>query len=306
MKRFLKMWVEILGGTRSAARLLRAGALLVLTGSLLVGCAVVPADQSLLKSGQAGVMKEVMGRKNHLVHLSRTEADAAKPVLLLLHGATDDPTEMLAIAREWRGKYDVILFSYNFHQPLAGNLTVVVFSYAAIVFRTAVIRADDPTLFADAGLVQLVPTAGGSFLARGLRDPVAVFLVSLASPASFAVRPYGKFAEEIWGAAGSRKFSEAIHPERMRTILLEGDEHSLAGVRDEQVQARYRNGIGPNVVMIARSAGVTHDYFPTHPVGLEYLRRGLEALTNETGNDPPLTTPAITAQVQRDAGTEGL
>ena len=300
MKFFLKSWRQI-----------PALASLGLVGGLLGGCAVVPANQSLLEDGQPGVLKAVMERKDRLVHLSRPAADDHKPALLLLHGATDDPTEMMDIVQEWRGKYDVFLYSYNYHehvQTLAARLvdelkrlkarnnfpsglTVVTFSYSAIVFRTAVIQADDPAVFAGVSLVQLVPTAGGSFLARGLRNPLVVFLVSLTSQPSTAERPYGRFAEEIWGGAGSQKFYAAIPPERMHTILIEADEHSLAGVKNLQIQAHYHNGLGPNVVVIPKSFGVTHDYFPTNPVGRAYLRKVLETLP-ATADSGPATTPA--------------
>ncbi len=134
-------------------------------------------------------MKCIMAREDKIDCVSSTETISGKPVLLLLHGATDDPTEMMEIAREWRGKYDVYLFTYNYHRRVqkvaadfvnelkrlkaehrqGGGMTIVVYSYAAIVFREAVITADDRTLFSDTSLIQLCPTAGGSFLARGLK-----------------------------------------------------------------------------------------------------------------------------------------
>ena len=327
MKCFLKILAQISGDARPESHGLRSGALIVLAGALLGGCAVVPANQSLLTDGQAGEMREVMARKDRIVHLSRPEADDHKPVLLLLHGATDDPTEMMAIVQAWRGKYDVFLYSYNYHErvqavaaklvgelkclkakkPFAGGLTVVTFSYSAIVFRTAVVRADDPALFAGVSLVQLVPTAGGSFLARSLRNPLVVFLVSLTSQPSTAERPYGRFAEEIWGGAGSKKFYAAIPPERMHTILIEADEHSLAGVKNLQIQAHYHNGLGPNVVVIPKSFGVTHDYFPTNPVGRAYLRKVLETLPATADNGPattPASAPGIFARTRLIPGAE--
>ncbi len=278
---------------------------LILAGVLLGGCTVIPANPSVLTGGPAGALSEVMARKDRIIPVSRNEAGAPKPALLLLHGATDDPTEMMEIVRAWRGKYNVFLYSYNYHarvQTVAAhllrelkklraekradaNLTVVVFSYSAIVFRTAVIQANDPALFAGVSLVQLVPTAGGSSLAWILRFPVPLLLVSLASKPSFAECPYGWFAEKIWGAAGSKIFYAAIPPERMRSIVIEADYHSVAQFRSPTIQARYRNGIGPNVVTIPKSAGVVHDFFPTHPVGLEYLRQALATLPAPVASD---------------------
>src|SRR5437764_6705745 len=49
---------------------------------------------------QGGKLREIMERNDRLIQLSAP--DCRKPPLLLLHGATDDPTEMMAIAREWR------------------------------------------------------------------------------------------------------------------------------------------------------------------------------------------------------------
>jgi hypothetical protein len=101
-------------------------------------------------------------------------------------------------------------------------------------------------------------------------------LVSLFSKPSAAVCPYGRLAKELWEGEGNRRFYEAINPKGMVTLLLEGDTHSLAGVRNQRVQRRYKNGIGPNVILIPKSAGVTHEYFPTEQAGLYYLRMVLE------------------------------
>ena len=259
-------------------------------GILLCGCAAVPGNSLLLTEGQGKLMKEVMERKDKIISLSRREADRGKPVLLLLPGATEDPTEMMDIAREWRGDYNVFLYSYNYHERVEkvaadltsemtrlktenhGKVTVLVYCYSAIVFREAVILGGERTLFADASLIQLAPTAGGSHLARAMKFPVLAFFVALASHPSAAENPYGRFAEKLWDGAGNKKFYEVINPQRMQTFVVEGDTHSLAGVRDENVQRRYKNGIGPNVVVIPASAGVTHEYFPTQPAGLEYLK----------------------------------
>jgi hypothetical protein len=269
--------------------------ILTVTG-LVCGCSHLRVNPLPAGNGNNVVMKEIMARKDTLVQLSSPETDGHKPVLLLLHGATDDPTEMMEIIREWRGKYNVFLYAYNFHNPVrkvasdfingvkrlkatngfGGGVTIVVYSYAAIVFREAVIIADDRTLFSDASLIQLVPTAGGSFLARGMKNPVAAWLVSLASQPAHAENPYGGFAEQLWAGANNQKFYEVIHPGRMHTILLEGDPHSLAGIANKEIHERYDNGIGLNVVVIPKSSGVTHDYLPTNPVALGYLRKLLE------------------------------
>jgi len=268
---------------------------------LVSGCTTVPqnplgAEAGDLKGGVAA-MKEIMARKDRIVHVSSPDTDGGKPVLLLLHGATDDPTEMMDIVREWRGKYAVYLYAYDYHRRVqtvaadfvndftrlreeksfgGGGVTIVVYSYAAIVFREAVISAEDRTLFSEASLIQLVPTAGGSFLARGVKNPVAAWVVSLFSHQTHAVNPYGGFAEQLWAGAGNQKFYEVMNPGRVHSILVEGDPHSLAGIANLDVRARYRNGIGPNVVVIPKSAGVTHDYFPTQPAALAYLRKQLE------------------------------
>src|SRR6266540_4498014 len=274
-----------------------------LAGTLLGGCSTAPINTWLMAKGQTNAMKEVMERNDKIVPLSSLAMERGKPLLLLLHGATDDPTEMLDIARDCRGQYTILLYSYNYHQPIekvalglvremktlkanlaplaaegrsVENVTVITFSYSAIVFRKAVLIADDKTLFSGASLIQLVPTAGGSFFARGMRNPVAASLVSMASKPSVAENPYGSFAEEIWEGEGNRRFYEVINPSRMQTILLEGDAHSVARIEDKEVQKRYHNGIGSNVVVIPKSLGVTHEYFPSHPVVLACLRKMLE------------------------------
>jgi len=239
-------------------------------------------------------LKEIMDRNDRLIQLS--DPDCRKPPLILLHGATDDPTEMMAIAREWRSEYNVFLYSYNYHKrvekvaadfvnelkrlkargTLAADATVIAFSYGAIVFREAVIVASDPSLFAGDRVIQLVPTAGGSFFARGMENRVAAMVISMASKPAAAVNPYGTFARQVWEGAGNEKFYSVINPKRMQTILVEDDANSVSRIKDEPVQRRYKNGIGENVIIVPKSAGVTHEYFPVEPAGLEYLRRVME------------------------------
>ena len=268
----------------------------LITGIFTTGCATSPAGKSSAENEKIPMLAEMMKQKDEILHLSPPEIAGRKPVLLLLHGATEDPTEMMDIVREWSGKYDVYLYAYNFHQPVekvaadfvgevkrlksetnfGEGATILVYSYSAIVFREAVIIADDRLLFSGASLIQLVPTAGGSHLARGMRNPFTAWLVSLASKPSHAENPYGRFAEQIWDGDGNRKFYEVIKPERMHTILLEDDVNSLAQSADKKIREHYENGIGPNVVVIPKSAGVQHIYFPTNPVALGYLRNLLE------------------------------
>jgi hypothetical protein len=275
----------------------------VVAAALLAGCQTAPVNTLLLRDGEPAIMRQVMARKDKIVHLSSGEICRDKPVLLLLHGATDDPTEMLKIFTEWRDQYNVYLYSYNYHKPIkkvasdlvremralkieidcvrpksgpVEDMTVVTYSYSAIVFRMAVILADDRTLFSNVSLIQLVPTAGGSSLARSMRLPGIRALVSLASKPSAAVCPYGSLAKKLWEGEGNRKFYEAIDSKRTVSLLLEADSYSLSGVRDESIQRRYKNGIGPNVIMIPKSSGVTHEYFPSERAGLDYLRAALE------------------------------
>jgi len=266
---------------------------------VLGGCSTAPMDALLTREGKNDVMEQVMARRDKIIWLSAQDFQRNKPVLLLLHGATDDPTEMLEIYKEWRWKYNVCLYSYNYHRSikkvaadLAGgmkilrakmetnspnqNMTVITFSYSAIVFRMAVIIADDPTLFSNVSLIQLVPTAGGSFVARGMGFPMVASLVFPFSKPSVAENPYGSLAEKIWDGEGNRKFYEAINLARVNTILIEDDRNSLAGVKDEKIHRRYENGIGTNVMVIPKSMGVIHEYFPTNSVGLQYLRKILE------------------------------
>ena len=270
--------------------------------ALVSGCATVPEHPLTGKPGDATVMKEIMARKDKIVHVS-AQTGTDKPVLILLHGATGDPTEMMDIVQEWRGKYDIYLFAYNYHHRVqtvakdfvkefrrlklkngfTGGETIVTYSYSAIVFREAVILADDRTLFAEASLIQLVPLAGGSFYARGLKNPVTGWVVSLFSHQSQAVMPYGGFANRLWSGAGNRKFYESINPARVHTILVEGDPHSLARMANPTVHAHYLNGIGTNVVVIPKCPGVCHDYFPTEPAALAYLQPWLGPPTAAAG-----------------------
>jgi hypothetical protein len=269
--------------------------LIVMAGVILSGCTTVARGKFDTSAILGAKKKEVMERKGNIVELSG-DSENTRPALVLLHGATDDPSEMMEIARQWKKEYAVFLFSYNYHEPvgkvaskfthemqrlkaenrLGERVTVVAYSYAAIVFREAVITAPDRTPYSGVALIQLAPTAGGSRLARAMQVRLLASLVSLVSNPSAAEDPYGSFAKKIWEGEGNEKFYAVINPRRMQTILVEGDSHSLARVRNEKVQRRYKNGIGQNVMIIPKGAGVDHDYFPTEPAALEYLRRALE------------------------------
>jgi len=251
-----------------------------------------------------------MRRNDEIVFLSAPDLDRHKPVLLLLHGATDDPAEMMGIVREFRETYNVLLYAYNYHQRIKKvaadldgelktlrtkmhelnleELTVVTYSYSAAVFREAVLKADAAALFSGVWLIQLVPTAGGSYLARGLKNPVAAWFTDLASHPSAVENPYGRIAAELWGAAGNQKFHEAIPAGQVQSILIEEDPHSVARIQNAEIQRRYRNGIGDHAVVIPKSMGATHEYFPNEPFALGYLRKALEASfkTGLTLHDP--------------------
>lgn len=268
---------------------LTGGLVAILMVLLYDGCSTVPLTKLVETDGTADVLKALMERNNKIVHITPS-ADRNKPALLLLHGATEDPGEMIDIVRACRSTHDIFLYSFNFHMraekvaavladevrrlksenKISTNLAVVTFSYSAIIFRAAVVLTDDTTVFEGASLVQLVPTSGGSFLARGMG--IASGLVALASKPSAASYPYSDFAKRLWEGEGNKKFYEIIIPERMHTLLLEGDPHSLSKIRNKEARQRYENGLGENVTLLQKSSGVTHDFFPNHPIVLAYLK----------------------------------
>ena len=254
-------------------------------------------------SPEKGKLREIIERHDRLVQLS--DPNCQKPPLLLIHGATDDPTEMMAIAREWKNDYNVFLYSYNYHKTvekvaadfvnelkrlkangLAGDATVIAFSYGAIVFREAVILSPDSSLFAGDRLIQLAPTAGGSFFARGMENRLAAFVISMASKPAAAANPYGAFAKQAWEGEGNEKFYSVIDSKRMQTILVEGDPNSVSRIKDEKIQRRYKNGIGENVMVVPKPTGVTHEYFPVEPAGLEYLRKVMDSPNFRANGEP--------------------
>jgi hypothetical protein len=267
----------------------------------------------------AQAMKQVMKRKDQIVLLSSPELEN-KPVLLLLHGATDDPTEMMDIVKDCAGKYNVLLYAYNQHHNIeklashlvrevqtlkarirrsdhgrAANLTVVTYSYSAVIFRKAVLESNDSTLFSNCSVIQLVPPAGGSYLARKMANPVISFLVSAFSKPSAATNPYGRIADELWGTAGNKRFFEVIDRERMYTILVEHDPHCITNVANAELRSRYRNAIGSNIIVIPLSTGVSHNYLPSHPAALKVLKELLEPAPMMATTDP---TKAQSAQAK--------
>jgi hypothetical protein len=283
---------------------------------------------------QSDVMKAVMERNDRIILLSGETLAPDRPVLLLLHGATDDPSEMLAIAGQWAKAHNVFLYSYNFHHAIerlasdlvremkgmramietltepacvARNVTVITYSYSASVFRKAVLLAEDKALFSGVSLIQLVPTAGGSLQARIMENRIAASVISAASKPSAAENPFGSIAEELWDSEGTSRFDTAISPDRVRTLLVEADSHSLANIADAEVQQRYRNGIGSNVVVIPKRFGVTHENFPNHPVGLDYLKKAIEATARSRWNETKgRSDQVISSQGQSSTGRARL
>ena len=59
----------------------------------------------------------------------------------------------------------------------------------------------------------------------------------------------------------------------------------------------FVKSIGMNVVVIPKSAGVTHEYFPTQPAGLAYLRKTLErtAADADSFQNPTASTDRTTS-----------
>ncbi len=258
----------------------------------LSGCKSNPAREQIERWQPVAPAMACEGirHNNKVVPLSPTPLDPGKPVLLLIHGATDDPSEMLDIFRQSENRYNVFLFAFNFHHPVkrigfelvkqiramqkeysfATNMTVIDYSYSAIVFRQAVLCADEE-LFVQARIIQLVPTSGGSFMARMLKSHWASFLVSMASNVSAAQNPYGRISREVWGQEGTKKFNERV--KSVESILVEGDPHCLANISDPRIRQMYTNGISHGeVFIIPRSTGANHDNFPTNPVVLQFLK----------------------------------
>jgi len=201
--------------------LMRMSFIAVVAGVAL-GSALAPTGFAEDSAGKSK-LGEIMERHDRLVQLS--DPNCRKPPLFLIHGATDDPTEMMAIAREWKNEYNIFLYSYNYHKRvekiaadfvnelrrvkassrLVGDATVIAFSYGAIVFREAVIQSPDSNLFAGDRLIQIAPPAGGSYFARAMENRFASFVISMASKPAAAANPYGAFAKHVW-EDGNEKF----------------------------------------------------------------------------------------------------
>ncbi len=63
-------------------------------------------------------------------------------------------------------------------------------------------------------LIQLVPTAGGSFRARFLGIPLVGRFASLASNLSTAENPYGPLAKKPWSFWAKRWTEHRVQPSR--------------------------------------------------------------------------------------------
>lgn len=271
---------------------------------VLTGCCSRQGKHDLCARPEAATLREIMARRDRILLLSSPRLDPGKPVLVVLHGATEDPTEMMEIVRECSGTHNVLLYVYNHHRfirklasdfnremellrerlkragadaDLVQNVSILTFSFSAAVFRQAVLLSKDSTLYACATVIQIVPTAGGSYLARGMGLPLVGPLVSLASKPSAAENPYGRISARLWGDRANQQFYRIINFERVHSILVEGDPHSLAQASTEELRKRYRNGVGPNITFFAKSTGVVHEYAPSHPAVVKCVRRLLDS-----------------------------
>lgn len=278
---------------------------LLLTGSLaavLLGACASNRPQNLGGfAADSPTIRQIMRMDDQLIAVSPNDPTAAKPILILVHGATKDPTEMLFISEACKDSYESYLFSFDFHRPLekvardliaeltqnrehwgrSREIAFVVYSYSAIVFREAVLLADDPALFRETSLIQIVPTAGGSALARPMRIPLLAWAVARASEAGRAENPYGPLSEHLWGCESQRIFSSAIDSNRVCSLILEKDAHSFANATNVRLRQHFLNGAGPRFEVIPKSSGLKHGYFPTQPAALPYVKKYLDVGTRE-------------------------
>src|SRR5258706_4326747 len=144
----------------------------------ITGCGTLGTNKVPNESHEARVMREIMARNDKMVLLSSHELVRDKPVLVMLHGATEDPTEMMEIFRESRPDHNVVLYVYNHHRSIkkvasdfvgemkqlrakmdlleqgapVQRLTFITFSYSAAIFRKAVLLSPDKVLFSDASV----------------------------------------------------------------------------------------------------------------------------------------------------------
>jgi len=81
-------------------------------------------------------------------------------------------------------------------------------------------------------------------------------LIGLVSNPCAAEDPYGSFAKEIWEGEGNEKFYAIINPRRMQTISSKEIPIHWRGSKSE-IQRRYKNGIGQNVVTIPKGQELT-------------------------------------------------
>src|SRR6185369_2872814 len=101
-------WIPFCRGTLIAISLLVA----------LNGCRTAPLPAMPALGAGAQEIDEAMLKNDEIVLLSSDRLDRTKPMLLLLHGATEDPMEMADIAKEWEENYNVLLYAHNFHEPI--------------------------------------------------------------------------------------------------------------------------------------------------------------------------------------------
>ena len=212
-----KLIAPVMAASRDLGRAVTAGEFGRRSGStiaactlalLLSGCSHVSTDHFPRRKAEAATIRPAMQRKNEIIFLSSPEMDANKPVLLLLHGATEDPMEMMDIAREWQGTYNVLLYSYNFHRPIktiaadlvremntlhvrletlraqftpVQNLTVVTYSYSAAIFRKAV-QQNKAGFVSARSIIVLLKAISRNFINRPIGRYCLVSCLHLQSP----------------------------------------------------------------------------------------------------------------------------
>ncbi|MCB9756861.1 MAG: alpha/beta hydrolase [Candidatus Omnitrophica bacterium] len=212
------------------------------------------------------------------------EFDSTKPTVLFIHGATKEGGAITFVDafKEYYQDANLIAFQFDDSRTLeeiaqdlktrwqdfqrrhnVDNVIVVAHSYGNIVLRQAVV--DDQTLFAQAAVIEVAPTHGGS--ARAM-DYGGVFSKAVTTLLGFeniskAQDPKGLIQASLYTEGQALPFSSRM------TFLVEGDENNPPAKLESELSPdektfnnNFKSGLKNSDVRYLKGRDITHGNSP--------------------------------------------
>jgi len=271
----------------------------------------------------AGIfLPEYKGEEAEIDLLPELDFDPSKKNMLFIVGAEDANPIITVddIKSHFRDKYNIFINIYDYQNPfkylvddlvvkvrklkedykIKNSLTVVAYSYGAVIFRAAALSEKSEGLFDGTNLKQFAPVAGGAqdvdVWARYFHTPSLFYMSQKGTwvkrddiHISRALNPYDTTQNDLYTPQKTAEFTKKMGS--IFTLLAGTDDQTMANSPIPQVRQMYKNGVGPNYEVIASA---THEDLPNNHEALVALARSLDSdkatLANETRGGIDLNT----------------